>query len=291
MLNRDAKAPKKVMAMHDMCGYGRSSLTAVFPALSVLNCQVCPLPTALLSSHLGFANPSILNLSDELKKFLHQWQNLGLHFDSFYSGYLASPDQVEIAKQYIHTFQPKFIFVDPVLGDNGQLYHGFDERQVVAMRELFAIAHVVSPNMTEACLLLGEPPVISLPDLAVHDYLKRLAMMGPSKVCITGVPSADGLTLTTYGYDHDKKLLYQIATPRILRDLHGTGDSLASAMLGMMLQGYGFNQAIARAVSYVQRAAQLAQQFDSELCLEPALHVLINHSESVGYVEERHVWN
>ena len=43
-----ANKVKKVVAVHDLSGVGRVSLTVVIPILSSMGFQVCPLPTAVL---------------------------------------------------------------------------------------------------------------------------------------------------------------------------------------------------------------------------------------------------
>lgn len=270
----------KVMAMHDMCSYGRSSLTVVEPILSVLGCQVCPLPTALLSSHFGFPGPTVLNLGDELKKILAHWKTLNLHFECFYSGYLANPQQVDIAEEYITEFSPQFIFVDPVLGDGGKYYPGFGQDQADAMRRLFSLAHMSSPNVTEACLLLEEKPKIFIDAPAAKDFLRRLAAMGPERLCITGVPSPDGKTMTTYGFDAKNQHYYKVVSSSVPLNLHGTGDSFASVLVGLTLQGVSFEHAMLRAAGYLNKAAQLAYEQQEELCIEKAFPALMAGTES-----------
>lgn len=271
----------KIIAMHDMCSYGRSSLTVVLPVLSALGYQVCPLPTALLSTHLGFPNPSILNLSEELRKILIHWRTLDLSFDCFYSGYLAGPEQVDIAEDYVNEFSPMFIFVDPVLGDDGAYYQGFDINQGNAMRRLFSRAQMGSPNVTEACILLEEPPVTYIDNATAKKYLQRLAALGPAKVCITGVPSDDGESISSYGYEAKNGNCYKVTSCAVPMNLHGTGDSFASVLVGLTLQGLPFDRAMLRATSYLHKAAKQAFVRSEELCIEEALPALIAGSESV----------
>ena len=40
----------RVAAIHDLSGFGRCALAAVIPAISALGIQVCPIPTAVLST-------------------------------------------------------------------------------------------------------------------------------------------------------------------------------------------------------------------------------------------------
>ncbi|MGL4525123.1 MAG: pyridoxamine kinase [Spirochaetia bacterium] len=271
----------QVMAMHDICGYGRSSLTVVIPILSTLECQVSPLPTALLSTHLGFSAPSMLVLDQQLEDILDHWKTLDLRFDCFYSGYLANPDQVDIALRYIDTFKPGFIFVDPVLGDQGHFYDGFDQLQTTAMLKLIARSHMISPNLTEACLLLGRTPETYLNEENAKQILRELRDLGPESVCITGIPSVDKKQIYSYGYSAKNAEFYRISSPYFDVNLHGTGDSFASVLVGLTLASIPFHQALGMAQGYLNRAVYLAVENNVELCIEPALKTLRSGSQSI----------
>ena len=47
---------KKVALINDLSGFGKCSLTAAIPVISVMGIQACPLPTAVLSAQPGFQN-------------------------------------------------------------------------------------------------------------------------------------------------------------------------------------------------------------------------------------------
>ena len=67
-----ANKVKKVVAVHDLSGVGRVSLTVVIPILSSMGFQVCPLPTAVLSSHTQYPDFSFLDLTDEMPKIISE---------------------------------------------------------------------------------------------------------------------------------------------------------------------------------------------------------------------------
>ena len=46
-------APKTVLAIHDLPGFGRAALSVIVPVLSTLGVQTVALPTAVLSTHTG----------------------------------------------------------------------------------------------------------------------------------------------------------------------------------------------------------------------------------------------
>ena len=150
---------KKIAAVHDLSGAGRVSLTVVIPILSSMGFQVCPLPTAVLSSHTQYPHFSFLDLTDEMPKIINEWKQLKIQFDAIYTGYLGSPQQIQIVSRFIDDFrQPdSLVMIDPVLGDNGKLYTNFDEQMIMEMRHLIRKADVITPNMTELFYLLDKP--------------------------------------------------------------------------------------------------------------------------------------
>ncbi|EKN39497.1 pyridoxamine kinase, partial [Clostridium botulinum CFSAN001627] len=150
---------KKVAAIHDISGYGRASLTTVIPIISLMGTQVCPIPTAVLSTHTGgFGSPEIIDLTDNLQAYINHWKSLNLDFNCIYSGYLGSVHQINIISNFIKYFKKKdtLVVIDPVMGDDCELYSAIDYEMVHKMREFIKLAHVITPNYTEACYLLNK---------------------------------------------------------------------------------------------------------------------------------------
>src|SRR6056297_2812865 len=156
------KPVPRAAAIHDISGFGRSSLTLILPVLSTMGVQVCPLPTALLSTHTGgFDDYFFLDLTEHMQPIAAHWKQLKVDFDTIYSGFLGSSAQVEIVRRFIDDFrtgdEDQLIMVDPVLGDDGQLYGPFDSTMVEEMRRLVEKADIITPNVTEASFLLDVP--------------------------------------------------------------------------------------------------------------------------------------
>ena len=73
---------KRVAAIHDISGYGKCSLTVVMPVMSAMGIEVCPVPTALLSTHTaGFTGYTFNDLTDDMEGFLNHWKTLDLNID------------------------------------------------------------------------------------------------------------------------------------------------------------------------------------------------------------------
>ena len=67
---------KKIAAIHDLSGTGRTSLMAVIPILSTMGFEVCPLPTAILSGHTQYPHFYMLDLTEEMPKIIAQWKEM-----------------------------------------------------------------------------------------------------------------------------------------------------------------------------------------------------------------------
>ena len=166
---------QRVAAIHDLSGFGRASLTVVIPILASMGVQVCPLPTAVLSSQTsGVEGFTFHDLTSEMGPMLDHWESMGLKFDAVYSGFLGNPRQLEIAARCIRDFlRPGgFALVDPVLGDNGVLDPTQTPEMVEAMRRLEAagyqiVMHVhdeavieapVGTSLDDICAIMGQTP-------------------------------------------------------------------------------------------------------------------------------------
>lgn len=249
-------AVQRIAAIHDLSGFGGGSLSAVVPILSALGIQVCALPTALLSTHTGgFSGFHFRDLTEDMRCIISHWKDLGLYFDGIYSGFLGSAEQIHIVRDFIAAFRKKssLAVVDPVLGDDGQLYETMHPQMIEGMRELAACADVITPNLTEAALLLGHKPgPVSTP--IVKDWARDLSSLGPERIIITSVPENHGSGTSVIAYDKANERFLKVACPYIPACYPGTGDIFASVITGSLLQGDSLPLSLDRAVQFVSLA-------------------------------------
>lgn len=246
--------PKKVLAVHDLSCVGRCSLSVILPILSAMEVQVCPLPTAILSTHLGgFSTVSFSDFSSHIPSFSAHWQREGVQFDSIYSGFLASIEQIEIVSQLIDDFSVSrpLVLVDPVMGDEGNLYSVYTVQMQEKIKKLVRQADIITPNYTEACFLLGQPYVslVSRPEL-LEPWLVKLSELGPQKIVITGVPLTNQ-QVANICYDRITGQFHHCTSKLIPARYPGTGDIFASVLLGDLLRGGALPDAVERAGSFV----------------------------------------
>ena len=87
---------KRIAAVHDISGFGKCSLTAALPVVSATGVECACMPTALFSTHTGeFTGWTFRDLTDQMLPMARHWHSIGMPIDGIYSGYLASPAQVE----------------------------------------------------------------------------------------------------------------------------------------------------------------------------------------------------
>lgn len=259
---------KKVAAIHDLSGYGRASLTTIIPILSNMKVQVCPVPTAILSTHTGgFEGYSFIDLTDYMQEHIAHWKRLDLEFDCIYSGFLGSPKQIEIVADFIDYFgkKSKFIVVDPVMGDNGKLYSTMDNEMVVGMRNLIKKADIITPNFTEVMYLLGKEYDKNIDIEKVKEYLKELSNMGPKIVIATSVPEIEENKMdkktSVVAYDRKNDVFWRVSCRYIPASYPGTGDAYTSVVIGSLLQGDSLPMAIERGVQFITQCIMASYGF------------------------------
>jgi len=256
-------APPRVAAIHDLSCFGRCALTVIMPTLSVMGYQVVPIPTALLSTHTGgFTDLHFRDLTDDMEAIAAHFERLGTTFDAIYTGFLGSAEQIETVERFIDRFgtrrsaggESPLILIDPVMGDDGELYSTYTPELARGIRRLSGRAQLLTPNLTEACLLTDtayRDTATMDPDDALgfcEACLEKLADVTTGRTVITGISLADG-TLANLGRDADGSR-FCIRRPHEAHSYPGTGDLFASVLLGALLRGEDFPKACATAAEF-----------------------------------------
>lgn len=245
--------PKKVLCIHDLSGVGRCSLAVILPVLSVMGVQPVALPTVVLSTHTGgFGTPARRDLTDYLTEALAHYRTLGLPMECVYTGYLGSVAQVALCQGLFAEWPAAMKVVDPVMGDHGKLYHGFTPELVQGIRELATHADVITPNLTEAALLLGEEPNTAPLSLGqARSLLARLSALGPGVVVITGAALTTG-EYANLCYDRERGGYWKSVSEYLPVRYPGTGDLFAAVLTAGLMQGDSPAMAMDRATRYVE---------------------------------------
>ncbi|WP_107952461.1 pyridoxamine kinase [Campylobacter concisus] len=244
---------KRILTIQDISCVGKCSLTVALPIISTQGIEACILPTALLSTHTGFKNFTFRDLTDEFDEITQVWHKENIAFDGIYTGFLGSFSQLELIEKIFNEFNDSapLILVDPCMGDNGKLYHGFDEKFVMKMRELCTKAHVITPNITEASFMCGIP---FLGSDYTQDYilelLEGLASFGVRKIVLKGIRYKQN-ECGIIAYDAKTKEKVEYFHEFLPFHTSGTGDIFASVLFGSLINGESMQNSIKKAANFV----------------------------------------
>ena len=241
----------RIAAIHDLSCFGRCSLTIALPVLSAMGCQCCPLPTALLSAHTGISGFTFLDTTGEMRRISAHWSQLSLHFQAIYTGFLGSAPQINLVEDFLRRFHAPdtLLVMDPVMGDHGTPYKTCTPALRQGLRELVAQADVITPNLTEAAILL-DIPYHESQTADASELVRALSLQGQRSVVLTGYAAAPG-QVGALCYDRDTRQVEAVQTARVPQDFPGTGDLFASVLTGALTRGAPLLQAARTAVDFV----------------------------------------
>ncbi|MDM5250058.1 pyridoxamine kinase [Lysinibacillus sp. G4S2] len=239
---------KKVAVIQDMSSFGKCSLTAAIPVLSVMGVQAVPLPTAILTAQTGYPSFYCEDLTSKMDYFVDEWSKLDTTFDGIHTGFVTGKEQIDNIFRFLNVFHSSetTLLVDPVMGDLGEVYKLYTGELLDRMKELVKCADIITPNITECCLLTG----LSYEKLESYqvdsDYFQALEEAGHqlqqatgANVIITGLnpPPADANKRYVGNMYVDADRSFYSVRDYNGESYSGTGDLFASVIMGGMMRG------------------------------------------------------
>lgn len=254
----------RLAMINDIAGFGRCSTTVSLPVISVMKVQVCPVPTSVLSNHLGFPLCHFDDYTSHMRDYIKVWNELGLTFDGLYCGFLGNEEQIDIVREFVEMFRPPLFLLDPVMGDHGRAYSSITETHVQKMKELLPLADIITPNITEACLLTGTPwkdgewtmQELSglcerLADICQQESVSSgeasVGTVSGASIVITGIRQGD--SLVNFLWDDGVYTTY--ASPIAGASRPGTGDIFASILAADAVRGETLLTSVQKAANFV----------------------------------------
>lgn len=276
--------PPKIAMINSFAGYGHCSTTEAIPVISAMKAQVCPVPTSILSSHLGLPSVYMEDFTKQMKAYLESWMSQKYAFDGVYCGFLGNPAQIHTVEAFIRfqkSMNCKHVLVDPVMGDHGKTYRTVTEEYVPALRALVGSADIITPNVTEGCLLADVPyREKGWSDSSLKDLSARLHSLGPEKIVITGIEDQPGTFLNYISIRNSNNITsYREVFPTAGPSRHGTGDIFAAILSGGSVKGMDFKESVHLAGYFISTCIQASEALgipETEgVCLENFLSLLI----------------
>lgn len=243
----------RLAMINDIAGFGRCSTTVSLPVISIMKVQVCPVPTSVLSNHLGFPLCHFDDYTSHMRDYIKVWSELGLTFDGLYCGFLGNEEQIDIVREFVEMFRPPLFLLDPVMGDHGRSYSSITKTHVQKMKELLPLADIITPNITEACLLTDTPwkdGEWTMPELSgLCERLASLCLKDSvgASIVITGIRQGDSLV----NFLWDDGVYTTVATPIAGASRPGTGDIFASILAADAVRGETLLTSVQKAANFV----------------------------------------
>ena len=265
---------KKIAVINDLSGFGRCSISVALPLISHLGVQCCPLPTAIFSCHTGFPSFYFDDYTDSMAPYMAEWKKLELEFEGILTGFLGSAKQIQLVEQFLKDFTTSrtTVIIDPVMGDYGRPYPTYTEEMCQGMKALVRYADILTPNLTEACILTDTPYHDKFTEKELLDMARRLCDQGPDKVVLTGVPR--GEFLENYCYEKDAGPSVH-RTRRIAPQRSGTGDVFSSIVAAGAVRGVPFSRSVKTAAEFIKiclkRSAELDIPTTDGVCFEEVI--------------------
>lgn len=271
------RTAKRAALFNDLTGFGRCSLVVGIPVISVMGIQCCPVPTAVLSNHVGFDEFFFRDLTPDFSAYLQQWERLKLSFDGIYTGFLGSKDQIDFVVDFIRrTGSEKFVLVDPIMGEDGIIPAPYTDELCMEMRRLVELADVITPNLTEAAKLSDLPYCANPDDQMLCEMGKRMLALGCKAVVITGVQRGDQIGNVIFSQNQDAPQWVWTnvyGQPRV-----GTGDLFSSIVFGSVMNAKTLEDGVQTAARFLEKVLQYSQESQipviDGICYEPFLSEL-----------------
>lgn len=256
LYHREGAYIPRIAAIHDLCGYGKCSLGVAIPVLSAAGCDVCPVPTGLFSSHTAFPGWYMHDTTAILADYLDAWKGIGVDIDAVYSGFLGAPEQVDIIRSVYEAYPNALRVVDPVMADHGKVYPTYTPELCEAMAGLAADADILTPNLTEASIILGiEWPGADVDEATARRMIDGLREKGARNVVLKGIDRNDGI-IRNY-VEGDSVEFFVTENELLPYMLHGTGDLFASSLLAAVMTGRNLSHATRFASDFVVSAMKI----------------------------------
>lgn len=251
------KYQKKLAVINDLSGYGRCSLTVALPVVSAMGVQCCPVPTSILSNHTGYPAYFFDDYTGKLPLYINKWKELEFSFDGILTGFLGSAAQIAIVEDFIRHFTAKNnkspyrckVIIDPIMGDHGKRYSTLTTELCDRMKSLACHADILTPNLTEACILTDTPyhPHFSKKELTL--LFDRLHTLCPGCIVLTGMDA--GTYLANIVFDPVSGETVTLRKKRIAAERCGTGDLFSAIVAAGILQDIPLLTAVQKAADFI----------------------------------------
>lgn len=249
---------QNILLVSDVVGMGTIASTAMSPVLAYMGFSTYNLPTSLVSNNFGYGQYAMLDTTEYLRQTFPIWEKLGFGFSAIATGFIPSAEQAELVSKFCaaQAASGARVFVDPIMGDLGEIYNGLPSDIVEYMRKMLGVADLCFPNYTEACFLTDTPYKEEGVSLAeARRMLDAIRAFGARSVLVTSM-KVDGEPAVA-GYNAADGKYFIINYEELPLFFSGTGDLFSAILIGHILKGEGLEPATRKAVDGVYNLIRL----------------------------------
>lgn len=269
---------KKIAMINDISGFGRCSISVAMPLVSYLGVQCCPIPTSIFSNHTGFSDYFFDDYTDKMQSYIDKWKTLNLKFEGIMTGFIGSKDQIQIVKKFIEDFKDErtTVIVDPAMGENGKPYATYTKEMCNEMKKLVEYADIITPNVTECCLLTDTPYKQNhWTRKELFDMAGKLLKCGAKKIVISGVDMGKFVGNVVVEEGKEPQI---VRRKKIGEYRSGTGDIYAAIIASDSINGVEFYKSVKKAANFVQKCIVATEKLNipktDGLAFEEVLYTL-----------------
>ena len=266
---------RSIAVINDISGFGRCSITVSLPILSSMKIQCGVIPTAILSNHTAYPDYTLLDFTPHMEAYIKMWQHMNFQFDGLYTGFLGAKEQINIIKQFIADSNFSNIIVDPVMGDDGEIYDSYTPEMCEAMKKLVSCSTLTTPNVTELCILTDTPYHKNFSEGDIEDMCIKLHKNGAKQIVVTGFEQNGQLGNIVY---EDGKF-HVFYSHKILPLRPGTGDVFSSIMAACTLHNIHVFDGVKIAAEFIEKclikSAEMDIPINDGVCFEEYLETLL----------------
>lgn len=275
---------RKIAVINDVTGFGKCGAMVSMPIISAIGMQCCVVPTAVFSNHTAYKSFFMEDYTDRMERYFDEWRKLGLRFDGILTGFYGSGVQIDIVCRFIEEFSVAHtkVIVDPIMGDNGVRYATYTDHMCEKMAQLVARADIITPNLTEACILTGVKYREKWEEEALLEMCRKLYAMGPKQIVVTGIDL--GNRIGNYVYEQGEgKMLVRRKTGK---QRCGTGDIFSAIAAAEVVDGKSFEEAVITAAEFIgvciEASDKLGMPIEDGVCFERFLGRLCHREKELS---------
>lgn len=246
---------KKCAVINDLSGFGKCSLAAAMPIISVMGSEVHALPTAVLSNQTAYDSFFQLDLTEYMLRYAEEWKKLGASFDAVLTGFVTSEEQINVIISIISDLKKEgtLLIVDPVMADNGSLYDGYTPAMCKKIRELCYMADIITPNIAELAYIADEPYSESFDKIC--SYAKKITDKGIKNIVVTGYKEDNMISNIVFSGGK-----VTVCSAKLTGGyFSGTGDITASIITGGILRGMSLEASTRLATDFIAKVIENTQ--------------------------------